>query len=75
VPNRPRIVALYTDAARAAPPPTNEADTAIIVAQAAIDPANDQKCNHPRIRGFGSTGSGALPVVSPVVTPATLRHP
>jgi hypothetical protein len=45
------------------------------VAQAAIDAANDQKCNHPRMRGFTSAASGALPVVSPVVTRATLRHP
>jgi hypothetical protein len=44
------------------------------VAQAAIDAANDQKCNHPRIRGFGITGNGVLPVVSPVVTQPTLRH-
>ena len=26
------------------------------------------------MRGFGKAGNGALPVVSPVVTPATLRH-
>ena len=61
--------------AAAAAAPTSAADTAISVAQAAIDTANDQKCSHPRMRGFTSAASGALPVVSPVVTRATLRHP
>ncbi|GAA2539681.1 hypothetical protein GCM10010210_07300 [Pseudonocardia hydrocarbonoxydans] len=42
--------------ARAAPPPTSEAETAIRVAQAAIDTANDQRCSQPRIRGLTSGG-------------------
>lgn len=74
MPNNPSTVTLYTAVAAAAAAPTSAADTAISVAQAAIDAANDQKCNHPRIRGFGSTGNGVLPVVSPVVTQPTLRH-
>ena len=42
--------------ASAAPAPTSEADTAISVAQAAMDTANDQRCNQPRIRGLTSGG-------------------
>src|SRR5436190_2630286 len=68
VPNRPRMVTLYTDAASAAPPPTSDAETAIIVAQAAIDPAKDQKCNQPRIRGLMCCGPGGGVPTVPVLT-------
>ena len=54
--------------ASAAPAPTSAPATAIIVAHAAIDTANDQKCSHPRIRGFSNSGTGALSAVPPVVT-------
>jgi hypothetical protein len=52
------VVAAYTEVASAAAPPTSAADTAIRVAPAAIETVNDQKCSHPRIRGFSSGAPG-----------------
>ena len=55
--------------ASAAAAPTSAAATAIMVAHAATDTANDQKCSQPRILGLISNGTGPFPAVPPVVTP------
>ena len=67
------MVTAYTEVASAATPPTSAADTATMVAQAAIDTAKDQKCSQPRIRGLTS---GARPgdAIDRAGTRSRLRH-
>ena len=74
MPNSPSTVTLYTAVAAAAAAPTSAADTAISVAQAAIDAANDQKCEPPPHPGLRQYRERSAPVVSPVVTQPRLRH-
>ncbi len=69
------MVTLYTEVASAAPPPTSAADTAIRVAPAAIETANDQKCSQPRIRGLTERRRGRGESRVPVVTQTRLRQP
>src|SRR4249920_2393737 len=52
MPNRPRIVTLYTAVATAAPAPTTAPATATSVMPDAIETANDHRCSHPRMRGL-----------------------
>src|SRR5690606_28433075 len=73
-PNRPSVVTAYTATASAATAPTSAAETAIMVAPAAIETVNDQKCNQPRIRGLSIVSPGRGESRGEPVTRARLRQ-